>query len=68
MKKLLILAVLGLALLQPGCTLTDSFDERMQRVDNIHYLQSRMLVDEWDYFWLYERASRLTPWRITVGY
>ena len=39
---------------------SDSDIQRQRRIDAINNLNKRMLVDDWDAFWLYERTSRLT--------
>lgn len=70
MKKLLILLVIMMAgsFLFSGCSgLTDSRAERSRRIQQITELQMKMLVDDWDYLWLYERSTRNTQWHTWVG-
>jgi hypothetical protein len=45
----------------------DDAGERQDRLHYINTLQGRMLVDDWDAFWLYDRSSRLTPFVAHVG-
>ncbi|MHC4562747.1 MAG: hypothetical protein ACYS8X_08265 [Planctomycetota bacterium] len=78
MKKLVILLALTMGSLLVGCKrdpmdatlrngLVDSEAQRDRRVRNITNLQTRMLVDDWDAFWSYERSSGLTPYIVHVG-
>ena len=65
MNKIRIMLVLCFALfvggLVAGCSgMTDSYAERRRRFAQIHDIQKRQAVDDWDYLWLYERNSRLT--------
>ncbi len=68
MKKLLIGTVIGLGLLLGGCGMVDTAQERWYRTKHIYELQARMLVDDWDKFWMHERSSRLTQWQTTIGH
>ncbi|HAU38490.1 MAG TPA: hypothetical protein DCX07_12345 [Phycisphaerales bacterium] len=68
MKKLALLLVLLAGSFLTGCGVVDSGGDRMRRVGQINDIQARMAVDDWDYFWLYERDSRLTEWHSRVGY
>jgi hypothetical protein len=64
MKKLMMLlavAVLACGVLG-GCGMVDTYQERNRRIQNINDLQARMFMDDWDYFWLYERNTYLTEW------
>ncbi len=72
MKRLLILLVLVLGscfLLgcKPPATLVESGYERNRRIRHISELQLKMLVEDWDYLWLYERNASTTQWRPWVG-
>ncbi len=70
MKKLMMLLVIAIAgsFLFSGCSgLSDSRAERSRRIKQITELQMKMLVDDWDYLWLYERNSRNTQWHTWVG-
>ncbi len=68
MKKLLILLVLVLVgYVAAGCTMTETAAQRRRRISQITDLQLRMLVEDWDYLWLYERNSGATPWHTWVG-
>lgn len=68
MRKLTVLLVLCLAFLMTGCTLTESAKERNRRIYGVTALNSRMLVEDWDYIWLNERSSQLTQWHPHLGY
>lgn len=73
MKKLLIAAVLGLSALAGGCSsycpnLVESGYERHNRLQLIHNVNCRELVDDWDFFWLQDRNSYLTYWHPRVPY
>ncbi len=68
MKKLLLLAVVLGSMLLGGCgTLVLTPEERARQHRLITDLQSRMVVDDWDYIWLYEKNSRLTRYHPRVG-
>jgi hypothetical protein len=45
----------------------DDTGERQDRLHYINTLQGRMLVDDWDALWLYDRSTRLTPFVAHVG-
>ncbi len=65
---LLVLAVMiCLSALLSGCGMTDSYQERVWRYKQIDDLESRMFVDDWDYFWLRERATYLSEYYPHVG-
>ena len=67
MKKLLIAVVLcGSALI--GCTTGETAKEHGRRYLLTTDLQTRTLVDDWDYFWLLEHNSRLSKWNTRIGY
>lgn len=68
MKKLCILAVLCLSFLFVGCTLVDSPSQRTRMHSLAFDLQSRAMVQDWDYFWLMERNTYMTQWHPRVGY
>ena len=71
MKKLLSLSILCLAMFftgaLAGCTVTETQAQRNTRLKSITDLQMRMLVEDWDYLWLYERSSGMTQWHTRVG-
>jgi hypothetical protein len=66
-RFLILLVFCGSLLSVSGCGLVDSAQERQNRYAQITNLQFRMLVDDWDYFWLYDRNSQLTQWHPRVG-
>ncbi len=70
MKKIsLLLALCVLAgVMLSGCSGTvASGTERWRRYEQIRDINTRQLVDDWDYFWLYERSPMTTPWHVWVG-
>lgn len=68
MKRLGILMVLCFSFLLAGCTLVDSPHQRARRQVLTVDLQSRALLEDWDYLWLMERNTYLTQWHPRVGY
>ena len=50
-----------------GNGVTDSDIQRQRRIDGINNLNKRMLVDDWDAFWLYERSSRLSYYSTLIS-
>jgi len=67
MKRLLIVLMLFLGCATTGCGLMDTPSQRHRRIIQAHNFQWRMLVDDWDNFWLCERNSRLTEYHPRVG-
>lgn len=68
MKRIGILFVLLLSGLLIGCrTPAESAAERSLRIDQAAKQQWRMFVDDWDYFWLVDSSSRLTPYHVDIG-
>ncbi len=67
MKKLLILSVLVACICMSGCSMTETTGERFQRYGNIVDIQSRQMTEDWDYFWLMDRPSNLSPWHVRTG-
>lgn len=61
MKPLVILVLL-VAVCLVGCGLVHTPQERHRRYRTITKLNARMIVDDWDYFWLADRPSHLTYW------
>lgn len=47
--------------------LVDESDERSRRLAHISNLNTRMLVDDWDACWMYERTSSLTSYKTHIG-
>ena len=67
-KMLLLLAVLVcVTALMSGCGTVDSYNDRVHRYEQINDLQARQFVDDWDYFWLYDRNSYLSEYQPHVG-
>jgi len=67
MKKLILLLVLLGVLTSTGCTLTETAAERRRRTYQITNLQMRMMVEDWDYIWLYDHNTQMTQWHPWVG-
>jgi len=68
MKRLLILLVVCLANLLAGCSgVVDTYAERKLRYKHTNDFQTRMIVDDWDYVWLYDRSSNMTYWHPRAG-
>jgi len=72
MKKVVLLVVLlglcaGSCLVRCG-TLDQSYRERELRYAMIGEWNSRQLIDDWDYVWLYDRNCKLSQWHPSVGY
>jgi len=68
MKKLLLMLVLCVITITSGCNLTETPGERNRRILLISDMQSKMLVDDVDYFLLIERSTRLSRWHARVGH
>ncbi len=68
MKKLLVLTILFAAMFIAGCGLADmNYDQRENRYRNKLAMDARMMIDDFDYFWLVDRPSRLTYWYVRSG-
>ncbi|OQB82965.1 MAG: hypothetical protein BWX88_03664 [Planctomycetes bacterium ADurb.Bin126] len=67
MKKLLVLLALCLVTLAAGCTLTETPMERNRRIVHMWDIQSKMMVEDIDYFLLLDRSSNLSEWHTYVG-
>jgi len=67
-KALIVLVLAAGMLLASGCVTTnETADVRDLRLEQISDLQMRMLVEDWDYFWLFERNAGTTQWHPWVG-
>jgi len=68
MKRLALLVVLFIGVFVVGCKppsgVARTGEERQRSLKNAMDLQQRMLVDEWDYFWLADRVSYMTYWPV----
>ena len=67
MKNLLIVLTFCMILLSTGCTLTESCQERNRRLCQVTDTNLKMMVMDWDTFWLYDRSSYLTYYHPRVG-
>jgi len=76
MKRLLVLTVLlaiALGMFMTGCsskqplTVAETASEVKRRDARITNLQLRMLLEDWDYIWLYDRSAQTSRWHTWVG-
>ena len=69
MKKFLIAMILValLGCMAGGCTSGENPLEHAQRLHLQKEVQSRQLVEDFDMFWHFNRASRLTMWHGHAG-
>ena len=67
MKKLLIAAVLLSCVLMTGCTSVETPREHGNRLLLETDLATRLLVEDFDMFWLADRNCRLTKWPTRLG-
>ncbi|MCK4601072.1 MAG: hypothetical protein KAU28_01315 [Phycisphaerae bacterium] len=69
MKKILILLVVLTGLILAGCAGSiDTASERKTRIKNINAMNARMLVDDWDFFWMQDCSSQLMEWHTKFGH
>ena len=64
MKRLLALLILTAATFLAGCGVTYTYRERERRFRHTNDIQARMLIDDFDSFWLYDRPSYLSYWYV----
>ncbi|MFP4356144.1 MAG: hypothetical protein ACLFUJ_13565 [Phycisphaerae bacterium] len=63
---LLLTCLAGVCL--TGCDGTAyTYEERMVRAKMINEYNFRQFVDDWDYFWLYDRNLRGSQWHPRIG-
>jgi len=67
MKKVFVLLALCLVTLTAGCTVTETGMERNRRILHVWDIQSKMMVEDIDYFLLIDRTSNLSEWHTYVG-
>jgi hypothetical protein len=64
----LVLVAVAACTFMIGCDGTaHSYEERMRRSRMIREYNTRLLVDDWDAFWLQDRNLRGTQWHPRVG-
>ena len=70
MNKLwMVLVLLIVSGLLAGCqTPVQTASERDQRIIELSRQEVRMWTDDWDYFWLVDHNTRLSPWHVDIGY
>ena len=71
MKKvsILLLVFLCMGAVLAGCTgVAEGPAERHRRFDQINEANWRQAVDDWDYFWLYDRNMRMTWYHPRIGH
>jgi len=61
------LIAVAASFLMTGCTMTETPNARNRRIKQITDLQMRMLIEDWDYLWLYDRSTGMTQWHPWVG-
>ena len=69
MRRLLLLAVLGITLMNTGCIMnmySPDPNERMQQMLN-QSEDMRQMRKEWFRFWMVDQPSHLTPERVHGG-
>ena len=67
MKKLCLVLVVVLVLTVGGCGVVRTPQERWRLSRQVEEMNLRELVDDWDYFWLYERCSGMSYWTPMFG-
>ena len=68
-RKFLIAAVLfACGAVIGGCTSGETAQQHWRRLMLTEDIQARSMIEDWDYFWLSERNSRLTQWNSRIGY
>jgi len=67
MVRFLVILILCAAILLPGCTVTETTQQRHRRLAQVTDINSRMMVDDWDYVWLYDHSSTLSEWHTQIG-
>jgi hypothetical protein len=63
MKRFLVVAILFASMLA-GCGMVSSYKDRERRYGAIVNYNMRGLVDDWDFFWLFDRPSYITYWNL----
>ncbi len=66
MKRIALVVVL-LASMLGGCGLVSSYQDRERRYYFVTGYNLREAVDDWDFFWLYDRPSYLTYWNLRTN-
>ena len=64
MRSLLVFLILLAAVVLSGCGVVHTYAERERRFRTTTELQARMIVDDFDSIWLYDRPSYLTYWYV----
>ncbi len=63
MRKLAFIGLLVGIAASFGCEgVVKNFDERMNQYGQTLNMDTRQLVDDWDYLWLADRQYRMTRW------
>lgn len=63
MRTLALLGLLAGIVALCGCEgVVKNFDERMNQYGQTLDMDTRQLVDDWDYLWLADRQYRMTRW------
>ena len=67
LKKRLVVLLLVAGACLSGCTMAETYSERNRRIENVVRIQSRMLVEDWDYLWLLDKPTYLNPHHVRTG-
>ncbi len=67
MVKLMVIMLLASAIFITGCSLTESMETKNRRLAIITNLNLRMIVDDFEAYWLYEKVSPLSEYHPRVG-
>jgi uncharacterized protein YcfL len=67
MMKKLLMAMILLSIVLVGCTTAEDPIQHGQRLWLQEDVQARQMVEDFDMFWLFDRASRLTQWHGQTG-
>ena len=68
MKKFLLLLVLLAGGMVVGCTPTETWGERNQRINRVCEMNLREMNEDFDRIWLLERNENDNQWNPHVGY
>ena len=67
MRALFLVLILSAVLLVGGCTVTETPSDSWQRIASSNQLQMRMMVEDFQNFWLLTKPEYTTPWAVRKG-
>ena len=67
MMKKLLMAMILLSIVLVGCTTSEDPIQHGQRLWLQEDVQARQMVEDFDMFWLFDHASRITQWHGQTG-